>query len=129
MRFIPTKTHAILDYVVGALLIIVPLFWLDDSAVPRAAIWTPVVIGALTVLQSLFTDYEISISNSISVPAHLSMDGLAGIILAASPWVFGFHETVWVPHLLIGLAAIGAAVTTKLHREGPRRIPRTPVSA
>lgn len=119
MRFISTKTHAAMDYLAGLLLIIVPLFWLDSAEVPSAAIWTPVVVGALMLIQSLFTDYEFSIANVLPVPLHLGMDAVAGIVLAASPWLFGFAETVWVPHLIVGLLEIGAALTTKLHRADP----------
>lgn len=119
MRFIPTKIHAAMDYVGGALLIIVPLFWLGTVTEARAAIWTPVVVGVLMLLQSMFTDYELSLSNVIPIPAHLGVDALAGVVLAASPWMFGFHDVVWIPHLIVGLLEIGAALTTKLHRDVP----------
>ena len=36
------------------------------------------------------------------------MDFLSGVFLAISPWVFGFSERVWVPHVLVGLFEIGA---------------------
>lgn len=119
MRFMSTKMHAAMDYLGGILLIVVPLFWMNSPDVPPAAIWTPVVIGALMLLQSLFTDYELSLANVIPVPAHLGMDALAGIVLAVSPWVFGFAETVWIPHVIVGVLEIGAALTTKLHRSEP----------
>jgi hypothetical protein len=125
MRFIPTKTHAVMDYVMGILLIAVPLFWLDSAGVPQAAIWTPVVIGALMLLQSLITDYELSLANIIPMSGHLTMDAIAGIVLAASPWLFGFAETIWWPHLLLGLGEIGAAMTTHTHRAEPARASTT----
>lgn len=116
MRFIPTKMHAVLDYVLGVVLIAVPLFWLDDPAVPRAAIWAPVVVGALMLVQSLMTDYELGLARVVSVPAHLTVDAISGVFLAASPWLFGFADYVWAPHLIVGLMEIGAALTTELHR-------------
>ena len=119
MRFIPTKIHAAMDYVGGALLIVVPLLWLGAETEATAAIWVPVVIGALMLLQSLITDYEISFANILPVPAHLGVDGLAGLVLAASPWLFGFHEVVWIPHVIIGVLEIGGALTTRLHRDRP----------
>lgn len=121
MRFIPTKVHAAMDYVGGALLILVPLLWLNSAreAEVTAAVWTPVVIGVLMLLQSMFTDYELSLSNVLPVSAHLGVDALAGAVLAASPWLFGFSEVVWIPHLVLGLLEIGAALTTKLHRGEP----------
>ena len=121
MRFISTKMHAVMDYVMGILLIVVPLFWLGTQGVPEAAIWTPVVVGALMLLQSLITDYELSLANIIPMSGHLTMDALAGIVLAASPWLFGFADTIWWPHVLLGLGEIGAAMTTQTRRGEPAR--------
>jgi hypothetical protein len=36
--------------------------------------------------------------------------------LAASPWIFGFADesaNVWVPHLVVGIAAVFLGLTTK----------------
>lgn len=121
MRFIPTKLHAVMDYVMGILLIGVPLFWADSAGVPSAAVWTPVVVGALMLLQSVMTDYELSLANVLPMSAHLAMDAIAGIVLAASPWLFGFADVIWWPHLLLGLGEIGAALTTETHRREPAR--------
>lgn len=121
MRFISTKMHAVMDYVMGILLIVVPLFWLDAEGVPEAAIWTPVAVGVLMLLQSLITDYELSLANIIPMSGHLTMDALAGILLAASPWLFGFADTIWWPHVLLGLGEIGAAMTTQTRRGEPAR--------
>ena len=44
---------------------------------------------------------------------HLMMDGLGGMLLAASPWLFGFAWEIWIPHLIFGLAAVAAAIFTR----------------
>ena len=116
MRFIPTKAHAAMDYVGGLILIVAPLFWLNDRSIPQAAIWTPVIIGALMLVQAMITDYEISLAKLLPVPAHLAMDALAGVVLLISPWVFGFAAVVWIPHVVLGLLEIGAALTTHTTR-------------
>lgn len=119
MRLIPTKAHAAMDYLGGLILLIVPLFWLNDPTTPQAAIWTPVAIGALILVQSMITDFELSLANLIPVTGHLAMDALVGAILLISPWVFGFAEIVWIPHVVIGLALIGAALMTETTRREP----------
>ena len=46
---------------------------------------------------------------------HNVIDVVAGTVLAASPWIFGFADqsaNVWVPHLIVGLAAIFLGLTT-----------------
>ncbi len=117
MRFIPTSLHAVMDYVGGLLLIVVPLMlWGRD--IPDAALLVPLVTGIIMLLQGMVTDYEYSVASVISMPTYLIMDGLIGIVVAASPWLFGFYESVWIPHVVLGLLAIAAAMTTHLTR-GP----------
>lgn|SRR5690606_7640758 len=111
MRFIPTKVHGVLDYLVGILLIAAP--WVLGFARGGAETWVPVALGTGTILYSLMTDYELGLSKSISMPTHLSLDLVGGVLLAASPWLFGFSEYVYLPHLIVGLFEIVASLTTE----------------
>jgi hypothetical protein len=110
MRFIPTKVHGVLDYLMGVLLIAAP--WLLGFARGGAETWVPVILGAGVIVYSLLTDYELGIAQTISMRTHLTLDLLSGILLAASPWLFGFNEYVYMPHLILGILEIGASVTT-----------------
>lgn len=56
----------------------------------------------------------------LPMPAHLLLDALSGVLLAASPWLFGFADRVRAPHLLAGLFEIAAAVTTRTTPSGER---------
>lgn len=111
MRFIPTRIHGMLDYGMGLVLIAAP--WIFGFATGGAETWVPVILGAGVIGYSLFTDYELGAIRTISMQTHLWLDGLGGLVLAASPWIFGFSEEVWAPHLVLGLAEIGAAVFTQ----------------
>lgn len=53
---ISTKIHGYMDYLMGTLLIVLP-FILDFP--DGAATWVPVILGAGTIVYSLFTDYEL----------------------------------------------------------------------
>jgi hypothetical protein len=47
---------------------------------------------------------------------HNLFDIGAGAFLALSPWIFGFADegtNVWLPHVVVGLAAIFLGLTTK----------------
>jgi hypothetical protein len=110
VRFIPTNVHGIMDYLMGVLLIAAP--WLFGFARGGAETWLPVILGAGVILYSFFTDYELGAVKSISMPAHLWLDGLGGALLAVSPWLFGFSDLIVWPHLLLGLLEVGAALTT-----------------
>ncbi|RAU81613.1 SPW repeat protein [Pontibacter arcticus] len=110
MRFIPTRFHGILDYVVGILLIAAP--WLFDFAEVEAAKWVAIIAGVVVLLQTIMTDFEVGIIRKIPMQSHLMMDFGLGVILALSPWLFGFNEQVYLPHLIIGVFSILASLTT-----------------
>jgi len=111
MRVISTRVHGMLDYLVGALLIAAP--WLFGFADGGAETWVPVVLGAGAIVYSLFTDYELGMVRSIPMPTHLMLDIGSGVLLAVSPWLFGFADRVWEPHLIVGLIEIGTALMTR----------------
>ena len=111
MRIISTKFHGYMDYLVGIVLILAP--WLFGFYMGGAESWVPIILGAGTILYSMFTDYELGVTKSISMRSHLTIDIIAGIFLAISPWLFGFSDLVFWPHVLVGIAEIGAGLMTK----------------
>jgi hypothetical protein len=111
MRVIGTKTHGYLDYIMGVLLIAAP--WIFGFARGGAETWVPVVLGAGAIIYSLMTDYELGVSRMISMRTHLTLDLISGIVLAVSPWLFGFADYIWAPHLILGILEIGASLMTK----------------
>jgi hypothetical protein len=111
MKIISTKAHAIIDYVVGILLIAAP--WIFRFSDIPAAKWTAIAVGILILLMSFVTDYEGGGKKMLSMSTHLTMDVVAGIFLAASPWLFGFNDSVYLPHLIVGILEIGAGLMTE----------------
>ena len=110
MRFMSRKAHAVMDYIVGILLIAAP--WIFGFSDVAAAKWCAIAVGVLTLVMSLMTDYEGNHKKPVSMAAHLNMDVVMGIFLAISPWLFGFNDLVYLPHLVFGLLAIGAGLCT-----------------
>ena len=122
MRFIPTKFHAPLDYIVGAALIAAP--WIFQFSEHKAATVVPIVLGVGLIAYSLFTNYELGVWKVAPMAVHNVIDVVAGTVLAASPWLFGFADesaNVWTPHLVVGLAAIFLGLTTIQQGYGYRR--------
>jgi SPW repeat len=114
MRFIPTRFHAPLDYIVGAVLIAAP--WIFQFSDVGAATAVSIVLGAGLILYSLFTNYELGVWKVAPMAVHNLIDIVAGALLAASPWLFGYADegaNVWVPFVVIGVAAIFLGLTTK----------------
>ena len=115
MNVINSRTHGVIDYLTGALLIIAPyIFGFASGGIEQ---WLPMLIGAAILLMSLITRYELSVAKVIPLPVHLGVDIVAGLLLAVSPWLFGFADVIWWPHLLVGLFEIVVAVLTRRHSD------------
>lgn len=106
---ISTRMHGVIDYVVGALLIIVGGFLYQRET---AAGLVPLALGVSTILYSLLTAYEHGVWRVIPMKGHLLLDALSGVFLAASPWIFDFDEVIWWPHVLVGVMELGAVAMT-----------------
>ena len=126
MRFIPTRFHAPLDYIVGAVLIAAP--WIFQFSEHGAATAISIVLGIGLIAYSLFTNYELGVWKVAPMAVHNLIDIVAGALLAASPWIFGFADegtNAWVPFVVIGVAAIFLGLTTKQlggYRYGKRSV-------
>lgn len=115
MKFLPTKIHGLLDYLVGAALIAAPsLFGFRDVGGPAVII--PTVIGIVLIAYSFFTDYEWGVVKKVPMGYHLLVDYLAAFFLAASPFAFGFANqglNVWLPHFVVGVTVVAVVAVSK----------------
>lgn len=121
MRFIGRKFHAVLDYIAGVLLIAAP--WLFGFASITPAMWTAVIIGVAIIGMSLLTDYEGGAIKIIPMSTHLTIDVIAGLILATSPWLFEFADQLYGPHLWMGILETGAGLFTVTGSQQTRQRP------
>lgn len=119
IRFLPTSVHGVLDYLVGIALIIAP--WLLGFAyVGGIAMYLPIVLGVALILYSLVTRYELGIPGIkfLPMPYHLIIDFVAALVLAISPFLFGFSNrplNVWLPHLIVGIVVILVVLVSQTH--------------
>jgi hypothetical protein len=116
MRFIPTRFHAPLDYIVGVALIAAP--WIFQFSEHTAPTVISIVLGVGLIAYSLLTDYELGVWKVAPMAVHNLFDIAAGALLALTPWIFGFADegtNVWLPFVVVGLAAIFLGLTTKQH--------------
>ncbi|MFL5327653.1 MAG: SPW repeat protein [Gemmataceae bacterium] len=111
MRFISTRTHGVIDYAMGLFLIVSP--WVLNFARQGAETWVPIVLGVGALGYSMLTRYELGVWPTIPMNVHLMLDAGSGIVLAISPWLFGFSSFVWIPHVVLGLMEVGSAFATE----------------
>jgi hypothetical protein len=112
MRIIPTRLHGMMDYVIGIVLVASPwIFGFADES--STAKWTFIIVGAVILLTSLMTNYELGVMHVVPMHMHLWADAVAGIVLALSPWIFGYANDTgtngWLPALVIGVVELGTA--------------------
>lgn len=105
------KTHGLLDYLSGILLIISP--WIFDFTAGGALQWIPVISGIIILCLALCTRYEAGLLKLIHLRTHLTLDVVMGLFLLASPWVFGFYSIMFWPHTIFGLWEVILGVFTK----------------
>lgn len=110
MRFISRTFHAVLDYLSGVILLAGPwIFNFSDVAVARNVMSA---CGILVLAMSPFTNYEGGIVKKIAMSTHLWADLFVGLFLAASPWLFFFHDNVYLPHVALGLFSVVVSLLT-----------------
>ena len=78
MRFIPTRFHGFLDYIVGVALIAAP--WIFQFSEHTAATVVPVVLGVGLIVYSLLTDYELGVVRVLPMWVHNLLDIVAGVV-------------------------------------------------
>jgi hypothetical protein len=114
-RILPTRMHAILDYIIGVVLLLAPeIFGFSEAG--GAAVLIPRIVGVLILGQALMTNFELGVFKILPMSAHLGIDYLVGIFLAASPFIFGFSNNdtnVWLPHFVVGIVIFLQALMTE----------------
>jgi hypothetical protein len=115
MKVVSTSVHGIFDYLVGIALLLAPnVFGFAD--VGGAAVFIPRLVGALTLLQAVLTRYELGLFKVLPMRTHLTFDYILSILLALSPWLFGFANQpshVWMPHVVVGVIGFLLALMTE----------------
>ncbi len=108
---ISTYAHGIIDYVVGVALLFAPNIF-GFASLGGAPDIIPRFMGIAIIAMALLTQYELGLFKLIPFKAHKTIDIIAGLYLALSPFIHGFASepaNAWVPHLIVGVAIIAVA--------------------
>lgn len=110
---ISTQVCGILDYLIALLLIASPKLFGFYNVDNAAALITPYFFGGLLLVMSIFTKYEMSPIKVFPLQLNLILTGFVGFVLTVWPFLYGFYNLVFLPHLLIGLSLMFIAYSTK----------------
>jgi hypothetical protein len=119
VRLLPAWFHAIADYAVAALLIVVPVAVGGSSG----AIATGIVVGATVLVVSALTRYPLGLVKVLPFTVHSAGDYLAAALLLAAPWALNFASAdggLAAFYTVGGIAVLAVSLITN-YQYSPRR--------
>jgi hypothetical protein len=122
--FLPAWLHAIADYAVGILLIVVAL----AVGGSNAAVATGVVVGAVVLVVSMLTRYPLGVVKVLPFTVHSAGDYLAAALLIIAPFALSFSSSdtgLTVVYLAAGVAVLGVSLITNYQYSPARQAARS----
>jgi hypothetical protein len=110
---LPLRAHAMLEPLVGLLLIAAP--WIFGFSDAGDATTVSIVLGALVLVTGLTTRWRMGIVKLLSLRTHRMMDALVALVAIVSPFVLGFSDNGAATRFLIimGVLELGATLMTR----------------
>ena len=119
VKLLPAWFHAIADYAVGILLIVVAL----ASNGSTGAVATGVVVGAVVLLVSALTRYPLGIAKVLPFTIHSAGDYLAAALLIVAPFALNFADAesgLATFYVVMGVAVLAVSLITN-YQYSPKR--------
>jgi hypothetical protein len=119
VRLLPAWFHAIADYAVGGLLIIVALAVGGSTG----AVATGVVVGAVVLLVSMLTRYPLGVVKVLPFTVHSAGDYLAAALLVIAPFALNFNNGdggLSAFYIVAGIAVLAVSLVTN-YQYSPKR--------
>ena len=119
VKLLPAWFHAVADYAVGILLIVVAL--VDNGS--AGAVATGVVVGAVVLIVSALTRYPLGIFKVLPFPIHSGGDYLAAALLIAAPFALNFASAesgMAAFYVVMGVAVLAVSLITN-YQYSPKR--------
>ena len=111
VKILPAWFHAIADYAVGALLVIVAL----AVGGTGKAVAAGVVVGVVVLVVSMLTKYPLGVAKVLPFTVHSAGDYLAAALLVVSPFVLTFNHTdsgLTAFYIAAGIAVLAVSLIT-----------------
>jgi hypothetical protein len=128
VKLLPAWFHAIADYAVGILLIVVALA--DNGS--AGAVATGVVVGVVVLIVSALTRYPLGIVKVLPFPVHSGGDYLAAALLIVAPFVLNFAGAeggMAAFYVVMGVAVLAVSLITNYQYSPKRQTAARPTPA
>jgi hypothetical protein len=128
VKLLPAWFHAIADYAVAALLILVP----SIAGGSDKAVATGIVVGVVVAVVSMLTRYPLGVVKVLPFTVHSAGDYLAAALLVVSPFALSFNDSdtgLTVFYVLAGVAVLGVSLITNYQYSPKRATSTVPATA
>ena len=119
VRILPAWFHAVADYAVAALLIVVPIV----AGGPGLAVATGVTVGIVVAVVSALTRYPLGIVKVLPFTVHSAGDYLAAALLVIAPFALSYTSTdrgLTAFYIAAGVAVLAVSLITN-YQYSPKR--------
>src|SRR5690242_806044 len=119
VRLLPAWLHAVADYAVGGLLVIVAI----AVGGSNGAVATGVVVGLTVLAVSMLTKYPLGVAKVLPFTVHSAGDYLAAALLLGAPWVLNFSDGdggLTAFYVAAGIAVLAVSLVTN-YQYSPKR--------
>jgi hypothetical protein len=127
VKFLPAWLHAVADYAVGILLIVVALAVGESTG----AVATGVVVGAVVLTVSMLTRYPLGVVKVLLFTVHSAGDYLAAALLIIAPFSLNFSHGdsgLTAAYIVGGVAVLGVSLITNYQYSPKRQASPVPVA-
>lgn len=121
---VPYFVHQLGDYLLAVLLIVSPfLFGFSDSGGATAV---AIIAGVIVLVMGASTDGPLSLVDAIPIAVHILGDVALGVLLIASPFLFGFSDEGGATafFIAVGVVELLLVIATAFPHETRERIRR-----
>ena len=121
VRVLPAWFHAIADYAVGVLLIVVAI----AAGNGAGEVGLGVVVGATVLLVSMLTKYPLGVAKVLPFTVHSGGDYLAAALLIVGPAILGITGGIAAFYVVMGVAVLAVSLITNYQYSDKREWNRT----
>jgi hypothetical protein len=128
VKFLPAWFHAIADYAVAALLILVPLI----AGGSDKAVASGIVVGAVVAVVSMLTRYPLGVWKVLPFTIHSAGDYLAAALLVIAPFALSFNDSdtgLAAFYIAGGVAVLAVSLITNYQYSPKRNLATQPAQA